>query len=501
MYDVHVVVVKRIAGAKPPELRIEPISEYEAVLSYKSKRAMFGYLRGLIAGTAEHFKENIQTEVLESSSDSLKLKIRFANPISHTTNYRFNQLLAFGVAKSISAKIGIAMLLVTALMNTILVAVGVPLPIWSFLPVGIAGWLVSGWLLRPLDAIHDEIIGISEHRYFTENNIRTADELETIMQELSLYKKRVKKEFTGFKGITDEMNGYASDFNSLAVRMRDSSNEISGVVLDVATAATNQAQETENAVGILNGNLETIQTVVNEQNRNKEALESALNEINQGFSEVQSSSGKLATSMQHFADVKMSADHLKTQATKINEITGMVSAIAGQTNLLALNAAIEAARAGEMGRGFSVVAEEVRKLAEQSHEHSETISKNLAVLMGIINGVVKMIETEYDILADESKQLNDVVSHNQQNVRNIHSVADNIVDMISRLEREMSGLNQVYGKIESLAAISEENSAATQEVSAAVQVYNDKLHDMMDKIGEFKTVSLHFCEDLNQYRT
>lgn len=121
--------------------------------------------------------------------------------------------------------------------------------------------------------------------------------------------------------------------------------------------------------------------------------------------------------------------------------------------------------------------------------------------MNIISGVVDAIQEEYDVLAAESRQLAEVVTGNTKNVGNIRKVADNIVDMIGKLEHEMSGLSEVYGKIESLAAISEENSAATEEVSASVSVYNDKLQDMMDKIREFKNVIQHFGEDINQYRT
>lgn len=501
MYDVHVVMVKRIPGAKPPELLIEPVSEFSAILSYRSKRGMFGYMKGLLAGAAEYFKEGIKTEITESSAEHLKMLITFPKPITHTKVFRCNQLLSFGVVRSIPAKIGILVTAVSLVVDGLLAALGINVPLWTALVSGAVAF-GGAWLLnRPFDAIKAEIASIQERHYFTETHLKSNDEFEEIVDMLAQYKKRVKSEFIGFKGITDEMNKYGDNFNSLASRMQDTSDEISGVVHDVATAATNQAMETETAVGILNGNLETLRTVVTEQSRNKEQLEAAVDEINKGFAEVQASSNKLEHSLDNFGKVKTSAEHLQSQAAKITEITGMVAAIAGQTNLLALNAAIEAARAGEQGRGFAVVAEEVRKLAEQSQQHSDSISSDLKVLMGIIESVVNMIEEEFAILESESRQMKDVVTENTRHVGNIHQVAENIVDMINKLEQEMTGLNEVYGKIESLAAISEENSAASEEVSASVHVYNEKLHDMMGKITEFKTVIQHFSEDINTYRT
>lgn len=501
MYDVHVVMVKRIPGAKPPELLIEPVSEYEAVLSYRSARGMFGYFKGLLAGAADFFKENIQTEIIDSSDQHMKMKIRFPQPISRTLTYSFNTLLSLGFARSIPLKAGISTAAITLAVSLGLSAAGLPVPFWTALIAGVAGAVSVSLLLRPLRTIKQELAHIQEHKYFLNTKIRSADELEDFFNAITDYKRQVRSDFTGFKGVTDELDKYAATFNELADKMRQTSNEISGVVNDVANAAMSQAEETGSAVGILNGNLDTLRTVVSEQSHNKQQLEAAVREINLGFGEVQSSSGKLAQSLQKFADVKVAAENLRSQATKINEITSLVAAIAGQTNLLALNAAIEAARAGEQGRGFAVVAEEVRKLAEQSHSYSENISSDLKILMDIIGGVVGAIEDEYNILAVESRQLADVVTGNSRNVKNIDKVAENIVDMITKLEREMVGLNQVYGKIEGLAAISEENSAASEEVSASVHVYNDKLQDMMDKIREFKIVIQNFNEDINVYRT
>ena len=501
MYDVHVVVVKRIPGAKPPELLIEPVAENMAVLSYRSKRGMFGYLRGLLAGAAEHFGERITTEDMESSAEHIKIAITFPAAIKRTEKYRLNTLLSFGVINSLPTKIGVSATIVAAVMQAGLSLFGVSAPIWQPVVAGVCAGVSAALLLRPFGFIREQVKAVQEHRYFEEITFRSGDEFELLAEMLSHYKQGVKRDFTGFKGITDEMYKYADNFNSLADRMRTTSNEISGVVYDVANAATNQATETEVAVGILNGNLETLRAVVLGQGRNKQQLEVAVSEINKGFADVQATSANLTNSLDKFASVKQSAEALEVQATKINEITGMVAAIAGQTNLLALNAAIEAARAGEQGRGFAVVAEEVRKLAEQSQHHSDSISDDLKVLMGTIGNVVSLIEAEYDVLAAESRQLGEVVSNTSDHVGNIHGVANNIVDMIDKLEREMTGLNQVYGKIESLAAISEENSAATEEVSASVQDYNDKLQDMMDKIREFKTVIAHFGEDINQYRT
>lgn len=498
MYDVHVEVVRRIPGARPPLLALTPVSETEAVLEYRSQRAMFDYFQGLLEGAAAHYKESLQIAQQEKTSDSLKIRLGFSYPIAREKAYGCNRYLGF--LGSVANKIALTTAALVFALTLLLRAAGAPAPFWTALLAGGASWLGSALLLRPLAALRQEIDGLLAYRYDEAVKVRTGDEFEALAGRAEAYKKRVKAEFTGFKGAGDELNRYGDAFSALAERMGSTSDEIARVVGDVALAATHQAESTTEAVQILDGNLSALKGVVAEQVKSNRRLETAVEEIDRGFGDVHASSDKLDESMRKFAKVRDAVEMLRAQAQKITEITDMVAAIAGQTNLLALNAAIEAARAGEMGKGFAVVAEEVRKLASESRRHSEVITSDVGVIVETIREVAALVDEEYEVLAAESKQLLAVVEGNVRHVGNIRGVSEGMVQMIEKLEQQMREINGVFGKVESIAAISEENSAATEEVSAAVHDYNEKLQDMMEKIGEFRKVTQHFSEDIARYK-
>ena len=341
---------------------------------------------------------------------------------------------------------------------------------------------------------------ILAYHYDSDGTLRSGDEFEELATSLQTYKKGVKADFTGFRGTGDELIRYGSDFNDLAENMGNTSQNIVNVINEVAVAATHGAENTSAVASFLHKNMTALETAVKEQTDNNAHLLSAVDNIDKGFSDVHASSEQLTKTMEKFSVVRDTVEALRNETEKIRSITDVVTRIAAQTNLLALNAAIEAARAGEQGRGFAVVAEEIRTLAEQSKQQAAVISTDIDNIAQIIGNVTSSVDTEYQSLGQESQQLQDVVSNNLEHIGNIRDVSVSISAIITSLQEEMNEMNQVFGKVESIAAMSEENSAAAEEVTATVQVHNEKLQDMMEKIGSFKEISVRFSKELGRYK-
>lgn len=501
MFDVHVVMVKRLPGAVPPLVGLEPISSKEAVFSYKSKRGMFDYFLGMLDGSCEHFGEKVDIKELERTSDSLKVKLTFENDIFYKKKYLFNRLLSLGFIRSFGAKVAIFTFLFTgaALIPVIGFEEVWKIPVAAVIPA-IASFIATSALIRPKKLLQESLSKLGKNDYAEDIKIVTGDFFEDLFIVLSEYKKSVRADFVGFKGVTDEMNTFADRINIISDSMNNTSEEITGVVEQVADSSVSQAENTEKAVSILNDNVQALRGIVENENTNKDELEKAIEKINHSYENVDSTSKNLLSSLNKFNEVKDKGIELEERAKDITNIVSIVSGISEQTNLLALNASIEAARAGEAGRGFSVVAEEVRKLAEQSKDAVEEINTNLAHFVEEIKVLVDKIESQYDVLQKETTSLEKVRDISYEATTSVRTVAKSTIQTINELNKETDSIATIYETIESLAAIAEENSASSEEVSASVSNYTNEIKKLIDNIFEFKKITQAFKIDLNKYK-
>ncbi|WP_070001195.1 heme NO-binding domain-containing protein [Cellulosilyticum sp. I15G10I2] len=501
LFDIHVMMTKKFSGAKPPLVSIKPISSTEAVFTYQSQRGMFDYFYGLLEGCIEFFNEKVQVEELERKSDYLAVKLIFSENIYYHKKYLFNNLLSFGFVRSIPIKAGIFV----GLCNLILFTPIVGVQLWykaGGLAIGsaIIASLTIALLLRPKKELEEELEKLIENNYLNDAKVSTHDFFEDLYNRMNSYKQVIQKDFVGFKGVTDEMETFVKNINTISDNMLETSTEIADVVEQVAMGAVSQAENTTEAASVLSDNIKILRQIVKNEDTNKEELSVAMKKIDSSHQNVTLTSQNIFNTLNHFTMINKKSEYLHQQAHNITSIVGMVSSIAEQTNLLALNASIEAARAGEEGRGFAVVAEAVRKLAEQSKGAVNEINNHLDQFVAEINSFVEALQKEYISLETETKSLENVKNISSEANEAIQKVSSSMLQTIVELKNDADGISIAFNNIESLAAIAEENSASSEEVSANVTKYTSEINKLIYHIHDFRNITDYFKTELGKYK-
>ena len=309
--------------------------------------------------------------------------------------------------------------------------------------------------------------------------------------------------------------------DDLVAKCNDISMNVSGLagVVDQVKLATDSQANAAQEVSIKTEYFETELVGFDEKFREQmNAVETAHQLIvdtaeSMSFMEVLSSEGsRMRTQLKIIDSVVQSAQQtaekaseMDSRAREIGTITQTIEAISAQTNLLALNAAIEAARAGEAGRGFAVVADEVRKLAENSKEAANTISRLVQAVQlssvevdGAMKTMVETLGETIEITNKSSQLFEDIrsktveVSGKQDelsaNMTHVLSVADDTTARLSTMKTESEGITF---QMSTVAAAAEENSAAAGEMSNTAVQMQRELSKFVDEIGSLKqTISM-----------
>lgn len=311
----------------------------------------------------------------------------------------------------------------------------------------------------------------------------------------------------GVRSIMEEVQVFGNEVNELsegvaqtADVINTSMKDISEAVDEVAKGVVSQAADSENCNRKMSEFAERIGTACIETENMSKPADKAIAAVNRGKIIVEDLSRQSETTVRLTKNLGQDIIKVKTQSDEIESIINVINEIAEQTNLLSLNASIEAARAGEQGRGFSVVADEIRKLADQSMSAGNQIKKIVETIRSTTKQTTDSAQKTEEYIYKQADSLEETI----EVFTLIRHCVEELVSGLQQITADMQEIGkekeEVEDSIRNISAVSEQEAAATEEVTATLDEQVHRISGLTEKAGNLAEKVCVLEEAMSKFR-
>jgi len=329
--------------------------------------------------------------------------------------------------------------------------------------------------------------------------LKPLDQLNSVVQELSssegdLRQRLHVKQNDEFGQVSGNINKFIEKLHEIVNKSKTISTENASISEELSRTATEVVKNVDMESKIVDGTKQeglaltlAIENSVEKAKSSHKVLQQTQTDISNVKAKVEYLENSMQTTALKEQDLSQKLNSVSHNANEVKDVLGIIRDIADQTNLLALNAAIEAARAGEHGRGFAVVADEVRKLAERTQKSLVEIDATINVVVQSImdaNTEIATNATEVNALASISVELqaemNAIASIIQSTANDTHITVESFVETAQKIQH-------IVSEIEKINVISKENVTSIDNVSQASEHLHVMTENLNNELGKFKS--------------
>ncbi|GAA3716578.1 methyl-accepting chemotaxis protein [Oceanisphaera sediminis] len=332
--------------------------------------------------------------------------------------------------------------------------------------------LITLGIVKPLQLLVDQASRIAEGDLSQDIKHRRKDELGLLMNRMQTMTVNLRQLVSELNQSANHIAGSAEELSSVSEQSRSGVNQqrleleqVSTAMNEMAATVLEVARHAETAFGSAN----TADTEAGDGNR----------KVNMTSSQI----GKLAEDIGKSLNT---INQLEAESLNIGSILDVIKGVAEQTNLLALNAAIEAARAGEQGRGFAVVADEVRALAQRTQQATAEIETLIRGLQGKAQESVVMMKESTDVVAHTVTIANEAGASIEAITRSVSDIQQMNSQIATASEQQSSVAEEINRSVFSIRELSDHSAAATEQTAASSTELARLSAELQRQVGRFR---------------